>query len=145
MIYRIETEEAWQQALPSGAYLPEDYDAEGFIHCSALEQVVDVAGRVHHGEKGLMLLCISQRALRAETQWEPSDGLYYPYIYGPVNASAVVAAPRSRAGRTERSSCRPECRMTAWTCPRRTTSSVGIPRERDDTAPTCVGKQFSLH
>lgn len=92
MIYRIDTEEAWQQALPAGMYLPADYDTEGFIHCSALEQVVDVADRVHHGENGLVLLCISQRALTAETRWELSDGLYYPHIYGLLNTSAVVAA-----------------------------------------------------
>lgn len=91
MIYRIETEEAWQQAVPSGTYLPDDYESEGFIHCSALEEIVDVADRVHHGEKGLVLLCISQRALMAETRWELSGGLYYPHVYGPVNASAVVA------------------------------------------------------
>jgi uncharacterized protein (DUF952 family) len=91
MIYRIESEEAWQQAATSGTYLPDDYETEGFIHCSAREQVADVADRVHHGDKGLVLLCISQKALMAETRWELSGGLYYPHIYGPVNASAVVA------------------------------------------------------
>lgn len=91
MIYRIESEEAWQQAIPSGVYIPADFASEGFIHCSALEQVVDVAGRVHRGEQGLVLLCISQKALKTELRWEPSRGLYYPHIYGPLNTSAVVA------------------------------------------------------
>lgn len=91
MIYHIEIEEAWQQAATSGTYLPDDYETEGFIHCSALEQITDVADKHYHGQQGLVLLCISQGALMAETRWELSDGLYYPHIYGPVNTSAVVA------------------------------------------------------
>ncbi|MCX6084698.1 MAG: DUF952 domain-containing protein [Caldiserica bacterium] len=92
MIYHIEPEDLWQQALPSGTYVTEGYENDGFIHCSALEQVTDVADRHYHGRHGLLLLCISQKLLDAETLWEPSDGLYYPHIYGPLNASAVVAA-----------------------------------------------------
>jgi len=91
MIYRIETDEAWQQAATSGTYLPGDYDTEGFIHCSALEQIADTADKHYHGQQGLVLLCISQGALMAETRWELSGGLYYPHVYGPVNVSAVVA------------------------------------------------------
>jgi uncharacterized protein (DUF952 family) len=92
MIYHIETEDLWQQALPSGACVPESYENDGFIHCAALKQVTDVADRHYHGRRGLLLLCISQKLLEAETLWEPSDGLYYPHIYGPLNMSAVVAA-----------------------------------------------------
>ena len=99
MIYRIETEEAWQREAASETYLPDDYASEGFIHCSALEEIVDVANRVHHGKQGLVLLCISQRALRAETRWELSGGLYYPHIYGPLNRSAVVAVLPFPCGR----------------------------------------------
>ena len=92
MIYHIETEELWQRALLDGEYVPESYESDGFIHCSALEQVTDVANRHYHDDHGLVLLCISQKLLDAETLWEPFDGLYYPHIYGPLNISAVVAA-----------------------------------------------------
>jgi uncharacterized protein (DUF952 family) len=92
MIYHIETEDLWQQALPSGTYVPASYENNGFIHCAALEQVTNVADRHYLGRHGLLLLCISQKLLEAETLWEPSDGLYYPHIYGPLNTSAVVAA-----------------------------------------------------
>jgi uncharacterized protein (DUF952 family) len=45
MIYHIETEDLWQQALPAGEYLPASFESDGFIHCSALEQITDVADR----------------------------------------------------------------------------------------------------
>ncbi|MCE5193792.1 MAG: DUF952 domain-containing protein [Candidatus Cryosericum sp.] len=92
MIYRIEREDIWQKALPSGHYIPDSYESDGFIHCSALEQIVDVANSHYAGRRDLLLLCISQKLLNAQTLWEPSDGLYYPHIYGPLNTSAVVAA-----------------------------------------------------
>ena len=91
MIYRIETQECWQQALQEGEYLPATFEEDGFIHCSALEQVVDVANNLYHGQQGLVLLCISQRLLQSETLWELAEGLYYPHIYGPLNLSAVTA------------------------------------------------------
>lgn len=93
VIYHIETEDLWQQALLSETYIPASYENDGFIHCVALEQVADVANKHYHGRNDLLLLCISQKLLEAETLWEPSDGgLYYPHIYGPLNVSAVVAA-----------------------------------------------------
>ncbi len=91
MIYRIETAEKWRQALALEEYLPDDYDTEGFIHCSALEQVTGVANALYGGQKDLVLLCISQKALLSKTRWEPTEGLYYPHIYGPLNTTAVVA------------------------------------------------------
>ena len=93
MIYHIEHEDIWKRALPTGLYIPESYESDGFIHCSALEQVVGVANSHYAGVHGLVLLCISQKLLEAETLWEPADdGLYYPHVYGPLNTSAVVAA-----------------------------------------------------
>jgi len=92
MIYHIEAAGLWQQALLAGEYVPESYESSGFIHCAALEQVTDVAEKHYHGVHGLVLLCISQKLLEAETLWEPTDGLYYPHIYGPLNPSAVAAA-----------------------------------------------------
>ena len=92
MIYHIETEDLWRQALLDGEYLPENFESDGFIHCAALDQVTDVADKHYHGSNDLLLLCISQKLLNAETLWELSDGLYYPHIYGSLNLSAVTAA-----------------------------------------------------
>jgi uncharacterized protein (DUF952 family) len=67
MIYHIETEDLWQQALLSGTYFPASYENDGFVHCSALEQITNVADSHYHGRHGLLLLCISQKLLEAET------------------------------------------------------------------------------
>lgn len=91
MIYHIETEGRWRQALLDGEYVPENFESDGFIHCSALEQIAGVANKHYHGSHGLVLLCISQKLLDAEMLWEPTDGLYYPHIFGSLNISAVVA------------------------------------------------------
>ena len=93
MIYHIETEDLWQQALLAGEYVPEssrEATASSTVqhwNRSRTSQT-GITGTCH----GLLLLCISQKLLDAETLWEPSDGLYYPHIYGPLNTSAVVAA-----------------------------------------------------
>jgi len=71
---------------------PRKLRERGFIHCAALKQITDVADSHYHGSHDLLLLCISQKLLEAETLWEPSDELYYPHIYGPLNTSAVAAA-----------------------------------------------------
>lgn len=92
MIYRIEHSAQWQEACTAGAY-PADgnFDGDGFIHCSARDQIEAVAERLHHGEQGLVLLCISQKLLRSEVRWElADDGLYYPHIYGLLAPEAVV-------------------------------------------------------
>ncbi len=92
MIYRIESRENWEAALPAGKFVPGDYGGEGFTHCSALDQVEGVAKHLYRGEQGLVLLCISQKLLHSEVRWEPADdGLYYPHVYGPIDVSAVVA------------------------------------------------------
>lgn len=93
MIYRTEHAAVWQQACVTGMYPPDgNFDGEGFIHCSALEQIESAADRFHHGEHDLVLLCISQQLLHCEVHWEiADDGLYYPHVYGVLTPDAVVA------------------------------------------------------
>jgi uncharacterized protein (DUF952 family) len=58
MIYHIETEDLWQQALPSGTYSPASYENNGFIHCASLEQITDVADSHYHGRRSSVLAAI---------------------------------------------------------------------------------------
>ena len=64
--------------------------ADGFIHFSAADQVVDSAARHRAGQAGLVLLTVEAAALGAALKWEPSRrGLLFPHLYGDLPLSAV--------------------------------------------------------
>lgn len=90
-IYHITTEEAWQQAKPSGWYTPSNLAVDGFIHCSALKQIPPVAKRLFAGQTGLVLLQIQTNRLDVKVVYENLEGgaELFPHIYGKLNVSAV--------------------------------------------------------
>jgi uncharacterized protein (DUF952 family) len=92
IIFHITTQEAWESAKPEGAYRPEAFVDDGFIHCSTREQVVRVADARFRGQRGLVLLCIDTDSVAAEIVYENLEGgrELFPHIYGGLNADAVV-------------------------------------------------------
>ena len=83
--------DAWPTVQP---YLPAEYEADGFIHCSAGDAVMlAVANRFYRTTPGeFVLLVIDPAQLTAPLKWEPSsDDLapLFPHIYGPINRAAV--------------------------------------------------------
>jgi uncharacterized protein (DUF952 family) len=98
MIVHILKRTEWGHAIARGTYAPASLRADGFIHCSTLAQVVDTANRFYRGEKGLVLLCIDERRLKAELKYEApvkphgeaaADELF-PHLYGELNVDAVI-------------------------------------------------------
>lgn len=90
-VYHITTAADWQGAKSTGWYAPPDYAADGFIHCSRLEQVVPVANRFYAGRDGLVLLQISTHRLLARLVYENLEGgaELFPHVYGRLNVDAV--------------------------------------------------------
>ncbi len=100
-ILHLASNNDWLAAVEIGAYRADSLSTEGFIHCSKLAQVVDVANRFYRGQCGLVLLLIDPSKLESELKWEPpahpngeraaavSDELF-PHIYGLINLDAVV-------------------------------------------------------
>jgi uncharacterized protein (DUF952 family)/RimJ/RimL family protein N-acetyltransferase len=80
----------WDAAQAQGEFRPNSLAAEGFIHCSRPEQILDVANRYYKGIQGLVLLKIEQSRIVPEIIWEASDGDDFPHIYGPINLEAVA-------------------------------------------------------
>ena len=79
----------WEKALPTGEYLGEDFTKDGFIHCSAKEQIGGVSQRVPEGD--FVVLEIDANKVVPEIKYEPSSsGELYPHIYGPLNIDAVI-------------------------------------------------------
>ncbi|MEA5417612.1 DUF952 domain-containing protein [Spirulina sp. CCNP1310] len=90
-VFHITTRHAWEQAQELGYYDHESLQAEGFIHCSYLDQVILTANRFFNGQRGLVLLQIdgdrTHHPLQADTL--PNEGTF-PHLYGILNLDAVV-------------------------------------------------------
>ncbi len=79
---------------------------DGFIHCSDIDQVIEVADNLFEGEKDLVLICIDEQRLDRELVYEDcyDSGEGYPHIYGPIDTDAVLEVykfERSEEGRFE--------------------------------------------
>ena len=97
MILHILCRDDWEAALARGSYAPSSLAAEGFIHCSTTQQIVDTANRFYRGQHGLIVLCIDESRLEAVLKHEPPrpahddnrDSLF-PHLYGALNLDAVI-------------------------------------------------------
>lgn len=102
-IYHLAPTTRWRD-WPAGApYLPAEYDADGFVHCTAGDDLMlRVANTFYRDAPGdFVLLVIDPRLLTPELKWERStDGLapLFPHIYGPIDAAAIVEVRAVRRG-----------------------------------------------
>ncbi|SDC77541.1 DUF952 domain-containing protein [Actinokineospora iranica] len=93
MILHIIERAAW----PAGEVRAPSLDTEGFVHCSDPGTVHLPANRLFRGRTDLLLLEIDPAKVGVPVRWEPGsppipDGPWFPHVYGPVPAAAVVAA-----------------------------------------------------
>jgi uncharacterized protein (DUF952 family) len=91
---------SWPEGAP---YLPADYTADGFVHCSPDDVVMlAVANNFYRDEPGdFVMLLIDPARLSAPLKWErPDDDLApeFPHIYGPIDRAAVVDVRAVRRG-----------------------------------------------
>ena len=91
-IFHITSRAEAGEAIRLGQYVPENFDAEGFIHCSYAQQLASVADRFFPGRSDLVLLEIDRTALTCEVVEENLEGgpELFPHIYGKLPMSAVV-------------------------------------------------------
>jgi len=92
-IFHICRAEEWAEAERSGSYHGSSQDkADGFIHFSAAEQVVESAARHRAGQDGLVLVAADPAALGDGLVWEPSRaGKLFPHLYGALTLQAVLS------------------------------------------------------
>ena len=83
--------EVWERQSGDSEYLPEAYEADGFIHCTDgdvnLLHVANLFYRLDARE--FVVLTIDVDRLTSEVRYEDPDRIY-PHIYGPLNTNAVV-------------------------------------------------------
>lgn len=84
--------EEWEAAAEAGRYDGSSQDAaDGFLHFSSAEQIVESAARHRAGQDGLVLLAVDGALLGAALKWEQSrGGALFPHLYGDLPLAAVV-------------------------------------------------------
>lgn len=92
LAYKILTEEQWAAFSRAGSFAGAPIDAaDGYIHLSAADTVVETAAKHFTGQQGLMLVAVDLDALGAGVRWEVSrGGALFPHLYGALPMTAVV-------------------------------------------------------
>lgn len=101
MIYHLAPAARWQQWPADTDYLPAEFDADGFIHCTAGDDLMlRVANTFYKQVPGaFVLLVIDTERLRSTLKWEESNDelrSLFPHIYGPINRDAIVEVREAR-------------------------------------------------
>ena len=104
MILHVLTEAAAGEARGRREYVPPTFAADGFIHCTAGDDLMlQVANRFYaSADEPLVVWTIDEALVSADVRWEPPmpenppnyDGPLFPHIYGPLELDAVVGARR---------------------------------------------------
>jgi uncharacterized protein (DUF952 family) len=104
VILHLLTEAAATAATADSDYVPSTFAADGFIHCTAGDELMlEVANRFYRDAADPMVAwSIDESRVLSEVRWEPPmpenppqyDGPLFPHIYGPLNVDAVVTTRR---------------------------------------------------
>ncbi|WP_395942672.1 DUF952 domain-containing protein [Brevundimonas sp.] len=91
--YKIVGADEWRAAVAEGRYEGSAVDvADGYIHMSTGEQLVETARRHYAGRIDLMLLTVDLARFGEDLVWEPSrGGDLFPHLYAPLPVAAVAA------------------------------------------------------
>ncbi|GAB6436761.1 MULTISPECIES: DUF952 domain-containing protein [Bacillus] len=91
MITKVITQRSWEIAKINGEINEVSLKEEGFIHCSSLEQALNVAEKYFIHEEGVLLLTIDPFLVKSEIKYElASNGQEYPHVYGAINIDAII-------------------------------------------------------
>ena len=85
MITKVITKRNWEIAKIAGEINEKSLIEERFIHCSFLEQALNVAQKHFVHEEDVLLLTINPAVVKAEIKYElASNGQKYPHVYGAM-------------------------------------------------------------
>ena len=90
--YPLFAEPVYKDWDASEAYVPEDYEQDGFIHCTdGIANVLAIANRYYKDDdRHWLVLVIDKEQVSAEIKYEDAERIY-PHIYGPLNRDAIVS------------------------------------------------------
>lgn len=92
LIFHMCRRDEWDAALRAGRYEGSSQDkADGFIHFSTVETIVDSAARHRAGQSGLVLIAADPERLGALVKWEEArGGKLFPHLYGALETAHVT-------------------------------------------------------
>ena len=92
LVYKIFRRSEWDVFAAAGRTRGAPVDlADGYIHMSTAQQVVETVARHFAGESDLVLLAIETDTLGPALRWEPSrGGALFPHLYRPLERADVV-------------------------------------------------------
>jgi uncharacterized protein (DUF952 family) len=90
--YHLTPAEIWTSQQSSPTYVPEAFEADGFIHCTDGEDaVIEVGNRYYVSDpRSYVVLSIRCEDVEPPIRYEDPNRVY-PHIYGALNIDAVVA------------------------------------------------------
>ncbi|HEV2127780.1 MAG TPA: DUF952 domain-containing protein [Thermomicrobiales bacterium] len=79
------------RARRGAAYLPESFDANGFIHCTnGFESLCNVGNMFCTADsRDYLVLALDVTKISSEVRYDHPERIY-PHIYRPINAEAVI-------------------------------------------------------
>ena len=91
-IYHMCRFDEWQTAVNVGVYPGSSQDiADGFMHFSNAEQIIESAAKHRAGQNNLVLLTVDADVLGDDLKWETSrGGALFPHLYGPLLVAQVM-------------------------------------------------------
>jgi len=92
-IYKIATQEQWEEAMACGTFKGAPIDlADGYIHFSTAEQAQETVAKHFHGQTNLKLVKVATKPLGAALKWEVSRGdALFPHLYAPLKTSDALS------------------------------------------------------
>ncbi len=91
LVFKICDRALWGEAERAGTFRGAPVDlADGYIHFSTADQMVETAAKHFAGLADLVLVAVDAQALGAGLRWEPSrGGALFPHLYGELPLAAV--------------------------------------------------------
>ncbi|MBC2669494.1 DUF952 domain-containing protein [Novosphingobium piscinae] len=93
LAYKVLTGAQRAALLADGRFAGAPIDlADGYIHLSTAEQLVETLRKHFAGQDDLWIAAIDLDALAPQVKWEPSrGGQLFPHVYAALPLSAVIA------------------------------------------------------
>lgn len=100
LIVHIALKSEWERAQRTGVYRSASLEHDGFIHCSDVDQVIDIANKLFRGQTDLALLCIDEALVTHSVKYEDlyQAQALYPHIYGALNLDAITSVVDFKPG-----------------------------------------------
>ena len=89
--YHLVPGPVWSERGGAEMYLPESYEADGFIHLTnGLDELAKVANMFYKGDdRTYMVLALDMSRITSDVRYD-DHGKVYPHIYGPLNTYAII-------------------------------------------------------